>query len=121
MHEDTVRTTTVKSLTLVSIQDAIRSTWAARFGHLPLKDQPKRGTFYLSKGKHPAQPKSQAQRNTAIKPKGPSPKHLEQQNTGNPSSSQPSNTTNPGSSKSKPPYHCAAHNKKKASARMAKI
>src|SRR6266446_3045630 len=108
MLEDTVRSTAVKDLTLVGIQEAIHSTWGARFGHLPPKDQPKHGTFYLSKGKQPAQPKSQAQWNTAIKPKGPTPKHSEQQNTSNPSSSQLSNTTNPGSSKSKPLHRHAA-------------
>src|SRR6266446_213914 len=90
--------------------------WAAHFGHLP----PKCSTFYLSKGKQPTQPKPQAQWNTAIEPKGLMLKHSEQQNTSNPSSSQPLNATNPGSSKSKPLHHRTAQ-KKKASACMAEV
>jgi len=85
MLETIMKENTITDLKLADICAAIRTTWASHFGHLKPSEQPRKGTFYYNepKGKgrtdeHPA-PRPQAQRNTAIKDKGPAPKHSEQQ------------------------------------------
>jgi hypothetical protein len=83
MFEGIMKDTSVANLTLDDISDSIRSVWSARFGHLKTHEQPKRGTFYYcepkGKGRADQRPAPQAQRNTAIKDKGPAPKHSDQQ------------------------------------------
>ena len=86
MIEDYTRQNVVNSFKLSDVTEQIRTTWAARFGSLPTREQPKKGTFYVSdpKGKGPAVPKPpQAQRNTSIKDKGPAPRFSDQ-HVGNP-------------------------------------
>jgi len=49
----------VSAMTLDSLEDALCKTWAARFGHLPDSQKPRKGTFYLQKGKQvPPKPKA---------------------------------------------------------------
>ena len=50
MMETFTETYTVPNMTLGTLTDAIRNTWAQRFGHLPESQHPRRGTFYLKKG-----------------------------------------------------------------------
>jgi len=116
--EDYTHSNIVADFKLSEVTDGIRTTWAARFASLPPHQQPKKGTFYVSdaKGKGPAIPKPpQAQRNTSIKDKGPTPRFLEQQNTGGSSSSRLQNAPKPGSSRPKKTRRAA----KKQSAHMA--
>jgi len=58
MLEEVIRTTTISNLTLDDVFDNIRSSWAARFGHLPPSQHPHKSTFYVKedKGKGPAIP-----------------------------------------------------------------
>jgi len=85
MLETIMKENTITDLKLADICTAICTTWASRFGHLKPSEQPRKGTFYYNepKGKGRADerptPCPQAQRNTAIKDKGPAPKHSEQQ------------------------------------------
>jgi len=74
------------TMDLDSLSSTIRNTWNARFGNVPEKQRPAKGTFYLPKGNKPAQPKKQAvqvvQKTSAVKEKGPAPSHSGQQQAG---------------------------------------
>jgi len=63
--------TPVLSMTLDTPSNAIRKTWAAKFGHLPDSQKPRHGDFYLKKGQKPNPPKNQhvqvAQKTSAIR------------------------------------------------------
>jgi len=48
--EDYTSNNPISNMTLNSLTNHIRTTWAARFGHLPDSQKPRKGTFYINKG-----------------------------------------------------------------------
>ena len=75
---------------LRTLGDEVAPQFAARFGLVSQRDRPKRGQMYSGNNRSNSNPQSgpkpQVQRNTAIKDKGPNPRHSEQQNAGGNSS-----------------------------------
>jgi hypothetical protein len=71
----------VPAMTLDSLIEAIRNTWAQCFGHLPENQRPKRGLFYLKKGdKNPKKVfTATAQKSSVIKDKSSTPSYSQQQ------------------------------------------
>jgi len=77
----------VHMMTLDTLTEALRTRWAARFGHLPDSQKPRKGTFYITKEKKSGKPKKehvqsaqpQVQKTSSIKDKGPLPKYSDQQ------------------------------------------
>ncbi|PPQ93403.1 hypothetical protein CVT25_004695 [Psilocybe cyanescens] len=81
--------TVTSTMTLDTLQETIRVTWASRFGHLPEREKPKKGTVYIKKGTTSPPKKPNAQKISAIADKGPTPKHSDQRAGGSSSTSDP--------------------------------
>jgi len=84
MMEDYTATFTVPNMTLDTLTEAIRNTWASRFGHLSESQKPKKGDFYLlKKDKSPKKQNANvAQKTSAIKDKPSTPLYSDQYKTG---------------------------------------